>query len=583
MFKIKYASLIVVVLSSALALSACGKSKEEEVSASVLASEESILRYVPADSLYVIANVKPLPDALLDKVEPKLDRLLASYDVLLQEVVAMAIAESGEDSADSAEMQKVTAIVDELSSLMSLQGLRNAGFTRDSAAVIYGNGLLPVIRVAVSDGMLFDAALSRIEESAGQKMSVASIGDAAFRYLQADTIKIIIATLENQVVVAVAPSSFGDDQISELLGLKLPAISIAEAGVLEQIAEDYGYTDHYVGFVDFRGMVSTIMGDASGLNAELMALAGEEMPQFSEVCKAEIVSLAGIAPRMVLGYTEVTDKELRSQAVVEMRDDIAAGLAPLTSAVPGLDNEHDGLMSFGMSLDIKAARSFYEARLDAIEAQPFECELLQGMQAGVAAGRQALNQPVPPMIYDFKGFLAVIDDIEGLDLASNMPPTSVAGRFLLAMDNATALVALGSMFSPEVAELELEAGGEPVRLESPQLQAVAEAVYVAMTDSAIAISVGDGIEKQLTDALAADAGEEGTLFSFSMDASRYYAFVAEAMLLADEGDETPMSPEFQKALNDIMLASSDFYDRMSARVRLTDRGIQIDSNITLKD
>jgi hypothetical protein len=583
MFKIKYASLIVVALSSALALTACGKSKEEEVSASILASEESILRYVPADSLYVIANVKPLPDALLDKVEPKLDRLLASYDVLLQEVVAMAIAESGEDTADGAEAEKMTAIVDELSSLMSLEGLRSAGFTRDSTAVIYGNGLLPVVRISVSDGELFEAALSRIEASAGQTMSVASIGDSAFRYLQADAVKIIIAVLENQVVVAAAPSSFGDDQISELLGLRLPASSIAETGVLKKIAEDYGYTDHYVGFVDFQGMVSTIVGDASGLNAELMALAGEAMPQLSEVCKAEILSLAGIAPRMVLGYTDVTDKEMLSQAVMELRDDIATGLAPLTSAVPGLDDEHGGLMSFGMSLDIKAARSFYEARLDAIEAQPFECELFQEMQAGVAAGRQALNQPVPPMVYDFKGFLAVIEDIEGLDLASNMPPTSVAGRFLLAMDNATALISLGAMFSPELAGLNLEPGGDPVRIVPPQLQGVAEALFVAMTENAIAISVGEGVEQNLPDALSAAAGENGTLVSFSMDASRYYSFIAEAMLLADEEDETPMSPEFQKALNDIMLASSDFYDRMSARVRLTARGIQIDSKITLKD
>jgi hypothetical protein len=584
MLKFRTVSLIIATLAGLLTLAACDRSKEEEASVSALASTESMLRYVPADSLYVIANVEPLPDALLDKLEPKLDQVLSSYRVLLQHVAVMAAAEVGEDAADSPEVSQLTAIADELSALMSLDGLRSAGFSRDSTAVMYGNGLLPVIRVSVTDGGLFDAALSRIEEKAGQKMPVASIGESAFRYLQAGTLKVIVANFDTEVVLAAAPASFDDEQLSQLLGLTLPDSSIAETGALQKIANEYGYTDHYVGFVDFQGIVNTVLGgEASGLNADLVALAGDESPELSDVCKAEILSLAGIAPRLVMGYTEITDQQLLSGAVIELRDDIAAGLVPLTAAVPGLGEEYAGLMSFGMSLDIKAARSFYEARLDALDAEPFECELFQEIQAGVVAGRQALNQPVPPMVYDFKGFLAVIDKIEGLDLASNMPPKSVAGRFLLAMDNATALMSLGAMFSPELAALNLEPDGKPARFESPQLQSAFDAVYLAMSDNAVAMSVGDDMDQQLPDMLAAEAEDNGILLSFSMDASRYYAFIAEAMLVAKEDDENPMPPEFQGALNDIMLAFSDFYDRMSARIRLTGRGVEIDSKITIKD
>jgi hypothetical protein len=541
MLKFRTVSLIIATLAGLLTLAACDRSKEEEASVSALASTESMLRYVPADSLYVIANVEPLPDALLDKLEPKLDQVLSSYRVLLQHVAVMAAAEAGEDAADSPEVSQLTAIADELSALMSLDGLRSAGFSRDSTAVMYGNGLLPVIRVSVTDGGLFDAALSRIEEKAGQKMPVASIGESAFRYLQAGTLKVIVANFDTEVVLAAAPASFDDEQLSQLLGLTLPDSSIAETGALQKIANEYGYTDHYVGFVDFQGIVNTVLGgEASGLNADLVALAGDESPELSDVCKAEILSLAGIAPRLVMGYTEITDQQLLSGAVIELRDDIAAGLVPLTAAVPGLGEEYAGLMSFGMSLDIKAARSFYEARLDALDAEPFECELFQEIQAGVVAGRQALNQPVPPMVYDFKGFLAVIDKIEGLDLASNMPPKSVAGRFLLAMDNATALMSLGAMFSPELAALNLEPDGKPARFESPQLQSAFDAVYLAMSDNAVAMSVGDDMDQQLPDMLAAEAEDNGILLSFSMDASRYYAFIAEAMLVAKEDDENPV-------------------------------------------
>ena len=53
----------------------------------------------------------------------------------------------------------------------------------------------------------------------------------------------------------------------------------------------------------------------------------------------------------------------------------------------------------------------------------------------------------------------VIDSIEGLDIATQTPPTSVDGGFLLAMNNAQALVSLGAMFSPEIAGLNLQSDG----------------------------------------------------------------------------------------------------------------------------
>jgi hypothetical protein len=255
----------------------------------------------------------------------------------------------------------------------------------------------------------------------------------------------------------------------------------------------------------------------------------------------------------------------------------------LSAAVPGLGTDHGGLMSFGLSLDIKAAREFVEARLDAMETEPFECELFAAVQAGAASGREALNQPVPPMVYDFKGFLAVIDDIEGLDIATQTPPTSVDGSFLLAMNNAQALVSLGTMFSPELAELNLQADGKPVALQLPQMQAMGVDAFAALSDDAIAISVGDGAETELEGMIGAEAADGAPFMSFSMDAARYYGFLGDAIAAGDSDSEKAPSSEMQAAMNEIMQAVADVYDRMSADVRFTARGVEIDTSVTLKD
>jgi hypothetical protein len=286
---------------------------------------------------------------------------------------------------------------------------------------------------------------------------------------------------------------------------------------------------------------------------------------------------------MVMGYTEVGLNRFESSAVVELRADIAANLSQLPAIVPGLGGDPGGLMSFGFSLDVKAARDFFEARLDALEASPYECELFADIQAGVAGGRAALEQPVPPMVYDFKGFLAVIDDIEGLDIGSQTPPTSIDGRLMLVMDNAQALVSMGAMFSPEIAELNLQSDGKAVPLDNAQIQSMGFATFVALTENALAIGIGENAEQALEDMLAVKSDEAGPFMSFSMDAARYYSFIGDAIAAAEQDDEDAPPPEIQAAVNDMMDIISKLYDRMSIDVDLTERGIELNSSVTLKD
>ena len=239
MFKSIRNSVIAATLIGALILVGCSKEEEEEVAnVGALAAADSILQYVPANTPYVLASVEPLPDSVMDKLEPKIDRILASYENLLQEAMKAIEAEAEAKMEMEEDAAKISAVFGELSSLLSVEGMRNAGFDRESTLALYGVGMLPVLRIGVTDGALFDAALSRIEDKAGEKMAVGKIDGSAFRYAEADELKIIVATFKSQVVITVVPASFDDAQVSQVLGLKLPASNIAEAGTLAAIAKD---------------------------------------------------------------------------------------------------------------------------------------------------------------------------------------------------------------------------------------------------------------------------------------------------------------------------------------------------------
>ncbi len=305
-------------------------------------------------------------------------------------------------------------------------------------------------------------------------------------------------------------------------------------------------------------------------------------PELGDDCKAEIREMAGIAPRIVAGYTEMSVDKFVSNMILQVRSDIATGLATLPAPVPGLGSEQGGLIAFGMSIDMIAARSFYTERLDAMEADPYECDLFAEIQEGVEQGREALNQPIPPIVYGFKGFLAVVENINGMDLANNRPPTSADLRVLVATDNAEGLLAMGAMFSPEIAALDIQPDGEPVKFESRQLAGVVDMAYVAMTDNALALSIGEGTKARLGEMLSAAINEPHPFLSMEIDADRYYDFIANTMVVEDdEEDQTP--PELKAAISEIMVVVGDMFSRMAFQVEFTERGIEFPSTMELSD
>lgn len=570
---------LVAAVSTLVLLVACGDSDEAGSSSSVAA--DSILKFVPADTPYVFATTGDMPDDVMDKLTPQLDTTLSAYHQIIRAIAENAYAEARENDEDVEWFEQALPFIDELESLMSVDGLEDAGIDRDSQFAIYGAGLLPVMRIALSDSQLMEAAIKRLEEEAGQDMQTSMIDGNLYRYAGDDEARIVMAIIEGNFILSMVPSSLPEEQFKQVLGLTLPANNIASAGTLAAASKQYGYENYMVGVVDLEQIAATFIEPQSGINAELLELTEYDAADLGDVCVDEIRAMSGIMPRVVIGYTELSVERIDSKAVFELREDIATAVSGLTAAVPGLGSARSGLMSFGMSMDLLALRQFYSDRLDALEASPFACDELAELQAGVESGREMLNQPIPPIVYGFKGFLASIDRVEGMDLAAQQPPTSVDMRMLVAIENAEGLLAMGAMFSPELAALNLESNGEPVRVNVPMIDALAQIIHVAMTDDALAISVGEDMQEGLGDMLDGDIADQPPFVYAEMDAGAYYEFVGNSMT-TDIGDLGDM-PEVRDAIAAMNEASRALMDRISFEINFTDNGIEMDSELTLKD
>ena len=572
---------VTVSAIACLCLVAAGACSRDEAPAKALQAGGGLLQYIPADSPYVVAAVEPLPADVRDQLVERMRPVMEAYGNMLRVVITERAAE---ENAGESGQQASRALVAEFTRLMTPEGLESAGIDRQSTAAVYGHGLWPVLRISLSDDALMEETLSRLEERIGTKLPTATIAGRTYRVAgDGNEGAIVIAVVDGYLVASVLPAERPEALLKSILGLDLPARNIADAGALAQLADKYGYTSYGLGFLDLARLTDMFLDGQSGLPPALLADSGIDASNISAVCREEARSLAAVMPRIVTGYTKVTADRIASNSVIELRSDIAAGLSTIPAAVPGLGQKgQGGLFTFGMSFNPQAVRDFYAARLDALEADPYECEWFADLQARVEQGRAALNQPLPPVVYSFRGFLAVVENITGMDLKAGQPPTDVDMRLLVATDNAEALVAMGAMFSPEVAALELKPDSRPVRLPLPPLAAQAEDAWAAMSDTALALSVGEGGEAKLPGMLAAPASDPAPFMSLDMDASAYYGFIADATVSADDSDEE-QSAEFQEAFRRTMKSLEDSIDRISFDMHFSERGIEFPSTVEFVD
>jgi hypothetical protein len=406
----------------------------------------------------------------------------------------------------------------------------------------------------------------------------------AYKYANADKINLIIATLDGQAVITAVPASYDEAQVALAIGVNIPRKNLKKSKDLRSIRKEYGFSEYLTGFISTERLAGIFAGKTTKQDDEFFAAIGDKPPEVSDVCAAEIMQMAGIAPRVVFGYSDVSSQQIASAMIIELREDIAEGLATIPAAVPGLGTDSGGLMSLGFGLNPLAIRDFFESRLDAMEADPFECEKFADLQAGVAKGREALNQPIPPVVYSFRGFVANIADIQGMDMATKTPPSSIDATILVAMENAEALLMMAAMFDPQIAALNLIPDGTPVKLEFSQLAEIADVAFAALSTNALAISLGEGAEANSANLLVADAASPTPFISMNMDSARYYSMMGEAMSQESSDDEQEKTPKaVRDAMRNVIMLSGSLYERMSVEVLFTERGIEIAGRMKLSD
>jgi hypothetical protein len=506
----RFAALVV----GATVLAACGKKSVDNTAP---------LAFVPADTPYVYANIEPTPDAVTAQWSRRMHEYLpVALGVYENALDRIAAAKPGDSHAIAA----ARALIDTLKTHDTWVKLRELGLKPDMRVAFYGVGLVPVLRFELGDAAKFRATIADIEHKSGATLPVAKIGGQDYWYLGNEKVVAMFAIENAQFIATMAPAKASDALKRTLLGIDRPAKSLADAGDLDKLAKQYGYSNYGEGFFDVVRIAERLTDPAQGSDLEIAQTLGLPTGGSDAACKGEYLDLARKFPRFVMGANELSAQRVRISAQLEMQPTLAAQLAAAIGAAPGTGKPGEGVLDVALSLPVLKLKDFWIAQADAVAAKPFACASLTHLNSSFADFKKKIDITVPPPASDLTGVHFTLDSF---DMGAGLPPMpAFSGKLLMASSNPAAALAMAQLALPPLKDLKIAADGKPVALPAGSIPKLDLPAFVAMSPKALTVAIGNGEDAALGAYLAAPAANEPMFMRMSFS-GKFYGMAAHAL------------------------------------------------------
>ena len=490
-------------------------------------------KHIPADTPYVFADIEPFPYDELDW------QFIESYGSLITELRDQLTAEARNMPGDSIdkELQLTLAVLDELDGNMSPEGLKNLGIAIQGHIALYGIGAYPVYRLELADSSKFEAMIARIEAKVGEEIPRAKRGAHEYREIRAEELVIPIIITDKELVFGMTHAGFADTFVDYMTGDKMPERSLYQDNALLEMMRKHDFKPYVAGYFDITRFVSVVTGeDKFSLLAQSLMASGLDAPDLEASCRTEYNALAAAAPRIIMGYDEITRTHMSATFGLEMNTPLAKRLASARGSIPGFTSakRDSGIFAYGMGVDLKALVEVLRGEAKRLGEDPFQCPDLLEFNDAAAAFNSAAQQ-IPPFI---STMLGADVSLLGLELDNDMV-TRLQATAVIRLEEPDALMGTLKLLVPELTNLTIKPGDAPVALTLPQeFAAMGPGVttpYIAMSDNAIGLCIGEGMQAHMLDLINAPV-QRTPIMSIAYDMARIVKLIDDNSDLSAEDE-----------------------------------------------
>lgn len=529
------------------------------------------LAYVPADTPYVFASTKALS---AEQARAMLRQYGLSGDVLALILTPAKAALLAGNRADDTLARLLAALEAEfggksLEQIEALLGVRLGGRN-----VFYGLGLTPVVRIELDQPQAFAQTVARIEQQAGKPLPRAQIDGTQYWYLTLgdSSLRLVMAVIDSSLVVSIAPDPSPDAAMRTLLGLDRPQQSLRDAAALDAVITDYDLHSGIAGYIDSAALLHAITGALSAPDRALLAAIGTSLPQPSAQCGTEFAQLAEAMPRLIVGYSQISEHQITGRSVLQLRSDIANTLLPLRAPMPGLDAvDEDTVFDFGLSINLQQLPAVVSSLVKGTEQAPWQCPHLSSLNA---IARLIKTQSTNPALL---GSAAMAHSVFVALNQAQWPDGAVipefSGALVVGSDNPASVFGIARSMLPALGTVKLKNDGRPTLLPAmPELRLHAP-MYVAMSDDALAVSTGADEEKAMPQLLRSNASAQ-PLLVIGMTSTLYVQIAQWNLrrLAADASAQARAQAEQQLAIAKVY---PSMFKRSRVRLDVSERGIEL--------
>jgi hypothetical protein len=464
----------------------------------------AFFEYIPSTTPYVVTSLEPFPMEIL---EPYLEVSGELYEAFNKQL--KSYGQNYEQHMEPPEKFMV-ALFEELSKVRTVEGYTDIGLSTQPQGAIYGIGWFPVFRLTLDDSAAFEAMLSRLESSSGLEVRMRTVGEQSYRqYDLGEEAKMAVAITDTEFVAGISHTAAFDEFVAYMLGHKRPARSLADVDAVQHIQNTYDFLPYAVGYIDIEGIAAVATGAApeDEITRKMNELSEFNPMELTEQCRGEWMGLFEAAPRMVLGYTELTREQVEMTTVIETTDDLAVKLAATRAPMPAYASSlvEQSLFAVGSGVDVEKLTALIVERAERINNDPFECPDFEGIN-DIAQQAAVMRQMVPPVVTGLRGAIAVVTSFE-LD-PQTFQPAGFDGLTVVETADPLGLLAQVQQLVPELQGVAPKDDGVPVAIDALGDFGWLEVPHLAMTSRSLAMSAGVGMQDDMAIHLEGATGDD---------------------------------------------------------------------------
>lgn len=545
-----------ILIAFLLAAVACSRDEAPAVAEKALpdSGDSPFLVYVPAATPYFFASRQALDEEIALEMMRR-----SGYS---QQSVKAQIADFREMAGSDAHkfLDMADAILDEIGEFADRSTYERLGTKPNAHMAVYGVGLAPVVRLEIANRERFSAFIDRVLEIAELTPARLPHGDRSMLRFEVEKFALLISIGDSDVVVTGAPADAEASLVAQLLGDSLPSRSLADAGTLQALEREHGFTPFMIGRIDSANLLAEFENPSVRLIEDFDA---SDLFDGAH-CRDELNGMTSRFPGVVLG-TRRFDADVIDMSMIVLADaDLAADLATLPAPVPGLGSS-GGLISLGFGMQLPKLTSLLNKWAGAMSNSPFACEKLANLNDMADGMRQAAGNP--GLLMAGPAATGVFLRLDHLSL-DNIEEPDFAGVLTLASPSPQALLAMGGSFLPPLAELNATPGGDAVALPADLMQGPMRAAFIALDDKALAMSVNSTDGAAAKQALATPPGPADLLLRMHFRGEIY-------RLMADAMESTaPEDPQMQRMAADLR-RNAELFTTGDLNIRTTPKGVEM--------